>query len=144
MVPMQEAVGAAHNKKIAHMDNHYENIIINKDGKANLIDFGLAQKLKTMKTENPQLEYLIDDFILATNTYKLAQENKRGRGDPLLVGAKMEYDKAYQKLNDAFRNASPEKADQFAYIAKHHVKRTEAIMEKPAQLPDSMIRNEPE
>ncbi|RKP19442.1 hypothetical protein ROZALSC1DRAFT_28961 [Rozella allomycis CSF55] len=102
---MQEAVGAVHSKKIAHLDNHDQNIIINKDGKANVIDFGLAQNLKTMKTENPQLEYLIDDFILETNTYKLAQENRRGRGDPLLVGAKMEYDKAYQKLNDPFRNA---------------------------------------
>ncbi|EPZ36130.1 hypothetical protein O9G_005788, partial [Rozella allomycis CSF55] len=31
---MQEAVGAVHSKKIAHLDNHDQNIIINKDGKA--------------------------------------------------------------------------------------------------------------
>ncbi|RKP16096.1 hypothetical protein ROZALSC1DRAFT_25667, partial [Rozella allomycis CSF55] len=97
----------------------------------------------SLKAENPQLAYLIDEFILATMTYKLALKNKRGRGDPLLVGAKMEYDRVYQKLDNAFMAAPPGDDNKFFLLsANHWAKKVEANVEKPAQLPQSMIRNE--
>jgi serine/threonine protein kinase len=81
-LPLTEAVSAAHGKGIVHRDLKPANIMVTKDRRVKVLDFGLAELRKEVPTPSPDhdtQELLEKKAVVGTVSY-MAPEQLSGRG----------------------------------------------------------------
>jgi len=101
MVAVAEAIGYAHSRKIIHRDLKPDNILVSNQGRAIILDWGLAKDLAAVEAEEPRCDredVIVDDprltgdgQIMGTPAY-MPPEQARGevvdaRADVYAIGA---------------------------------------------------------
>ncbi|RKP19441.1 hypothetical protein ROZALSC1DRAFT_28960 [Rozella allomycis CSF55] len=137
---LYEPLESIHARGVVHNDNHPGNIVVNDQGRAEVIDFGFAEKIEDSPRKEVPIGILLDKFIAACQTLIVTHKHFRERVSPFVIGANIEYSKARRKLLQAIDNLPSDDVDAISYydrMYQHHENYTNDIL-------DEIYRNDEE
>jgi eukaryotic-like serine/threonine-protein kinase len=78
-VPLADAVGAAHERGITHRDLKPENVMVTRDGRVKVLDFGVAQLRERAVGDSQAVTFLTEAGTLMGTAAYLSPEQATGR-----------------------------------------------------------------